>query len=80
MKIPGKDPRDYKPEDFPKGTGGPDEVFCPLVDELIEDFDCIENIDVVDGAIIEETMPKRFIQKKNWKDICKKCQWHEFKN
>mgnify|MGYP001753999445 CR=1 FL=1 len=27
-------------------------VFCPLVDRKIEDIDCIENRDIVDGKIV----------------------------
>ena len=80
MKILGKDPRDYKPEDFPRGTGGPSEVFCPLVDDIIDAGGCLINSDIVDGMFVEECMLSRFTQKKNWKDICKKCQWHDFGN
>lgn len=53
-------------------------VDCPLVDEIIEDIDCIENRDIVDGMIIESSMPERFKKKEHWKDICKKCKWHNY--
>lgn len=53
-------------------------VFCPLVDRKIEDIDCIENRDVVDGMIIESSMPNEYKKKENWKDICKKCSWHDY--
>lgn len=53
-------------------------VMCPLVDEKIEDIDCIENRDVVDDMLIEDGMPSRFKQKENWRDICKKCKWHNY--
>ena len=53
-------------------------VFCPLVDEKIEDIDCIENRDVVDGMIVEESLPAKYKQKELWKDICKKCKWHDY--
>ncbi|MFQ9208925.1 MAG: hypothetical protein ACLR3S_07080 [Clostridium fessum] len=41
----------------------PDVVLCPLVDVEIENIDCIENSDAVDGIIKKETVPLRF--KKN---------------
>lgn len=53
-------------------------VFCPLVDEKIEDIDCIENSDVVEEMILEETMPDKYKKKKNWKKICKNCKWHNY--
>nr|DAH61800.1 MAG TPA: putative integral membrane zinc-ribbon metal-binding protein [Caudoviricetes sp.] len=53
-------------------------VLCPLVDDAIEDVDCIENRDVVDGMIVEEALPDKYKQKCGWKEICKKCKWHNY--
>lgn len=53
-------------------------VDCPLVDRKIEDIDCIENREIVDGNLIEECMPECYKKKENWKDICKKCKWHNY--
>ena len=53
-------------------------VFCPLVEGKIEDIDCIENRDVVDGMIVEESLPAKYKQKENWRDICKACKWHDY--
>ena len=36
----------------------PDVVLCPLVDVEIENIDCIENSDAVDGIIKKETVVK----------------------
>jgi hypothetical protein len=41
----------------------PDVVLCPLVDVEIENIDCIENSDAVDGIIKKETVPLRFKKK-----------------
>ncbi len=54
------------------------QVFCPLVDEKIEDIDCIENSDVVEEMILEENMPDKYKKKNDWKNICKNCQWHNY--
>ena len=35
-------------------------VKCPLVDEMIEDIDCIENVDAVDGRLKADKLPERF--------------------
>ena len=53
-------------------------VFCPLVDEKIEDIDCIENRDVVDGSLIEDSMPDMYKRKIDWKNICRTCKWHDY--
>lgn len=53
-------------------------VFCPLVDRKIEDIDCIENRDIVDGMIVETSLPEEYKEKKDWKDICRKCSWHNY--
>lgn len=56
----------------------PDVVLCPLVDAEIENIDCIENSDAVDGIIKKETVPSRFKEKANWETICEKCKWHGY--
>ena len=54
------------------------EIHCPMVDKLIDIGDCIENVDVVDGLIIESSLPSEYKKKPNWKEICKKCKYHKF--
>ena len=51
---------------------------CPLVDREIEDIDCVENRDAVDDMIAESSVPDEYKRKENWKDICKKCSWHNY--
>ena len=58
--------------------GGPDFVKCPLVDMEIENIDCIENSDAVDGILKKDTVPEKFKRKPDWEQICKKCQWHGY--
>lgn len=53
-------------------------VLCPLVDNSIEAIDCIENRDVVDGMIAEESLPDKYKRKSDWKEICRKCKWHNY--
>lgn len=53
-------------------------VECPLVDRDIEDIDCIENRDIVDGMIVESALPDEYKRKKDWKNICKNCKWHNY--
>lgn len=56
----------------------PDYVMCPLVDQEIENIDCIENSDAVDGMIKKESVPDRFKKKTDWEEICKQCKWHGY--
>ncbi|UTB43638.1 hypothetical protein NKF89_04965 [Agathobacter rectalis] len=53
-------------------------ILCPLVDDIIEDIECIENRDVVDEMITEESLPNKYKRKSNWKEICRKCKWHNY--
>ena len=51
-------------------------IKCPLTDEIIEDISCIEVRDVVDDIIAESFITNEYKSKENWKDICKKCKFH----
>ena len=51
---------------------------CPLVEEMIENIDCIENSDAVDGLIKKSSVPDRFKRKPEWENICRECQWHNY--
>ena len=44
------------------------------MDVEIENIDCIENSDAVDGIIKKETVPLRFKKKSDWETICKNCK------
>ena len=46
-------------------SDGHDHVMCPLIEEYIEDIECIINRDVVDELLKERVMPKNL---KNVKD------------
>lgn len=54
------------------------EVFCPLVDAIIEDIDCIENRDIIDGFFKMSCLPDQYKVKKDFKEICKNCKWHNY--
>lgn len=53
-------------------------VKCPLADEMIENIDCIENADAVDGVLKMDKVPERFKKKADWATICKNCKWHNY--
>ncbi len=55
----------------------PKQVLCPLVDSNIEDIDCIENQDVVKHLVTEKSMPQKYKQKENWREICEQCKYFE---
>ena len=50
-----------------------DDIFCPLVDRLIDKVDCMENRDIK-----EEYIPAEYKQKKDWREMCKKCKYYEY--
>ena len=53
-------------------------VKCPLTDKEIDSFDCLENTDIIDEMYGNESnIPDEFKVKPNYKEICKKCKYHE---
>lgn len=58
---------------IPDESGTAIKVMCPLVDELIEDIDCMENQD-----INPEFIPKKFKSKENWQQICEECPFRDY--
>ena len=53
-------------------------IQCILVDKKIEDIDCIENREIVDGNLSEESLPEEYKTKVDWKNICKNCKLHNY--
>ena len=53
-------------------------IKCPLIDGEIEIIECIVNIDCISGMIKIENMPDKFKVKKDYKNICKNCRYHDF--
>ncbi len=60
-------------EDIPDDSGTAQKVKCPLVDDWIEDIDCLENQDIAEASI-----PARFKQKADWKNICRSCPFRDY--
>ncbi len=53
-------------------------LICPLVNKEIDEIDCLENMDIIDEFISDEShIPEEFKVKPDYKDICKKCKFHE---
>lgn len=59
-------------------SDGHDHVMCPLIEEYIEDIECIINRDVVDELLKERVMPKKFKKCEGWREVCNKCEWHNY--
>mgnify|MGYP004554342375 FL=1 len=53
-------------------------VLCPLIDKEIDAIDCIENRDCIDGIIKLSSLPEKYKAKKNYKEICVSCKWHNY--
>lgn len=50
-----------------------EKIICPLIDGLISPADCMENQD-----LREESIPEKFKEKENWKEICENCKYQEY--
>lgn len=59
-------------------SSAPEQVVCPLVDELLPAIDCIVFQDIANGLLKERNMPDRYKEKPNWREICAKCKWHNY--
>ena len=53
-------------------------IKCPLIDEEIEIIECIVNSDCISGMIKTENIPDKFKIRKDYKNICKNCEYHNF--
>ena len=53
-------------------------VTCPLVDDEIENVECITNASCIDGMLNFSVMPEKFKLKENYEEICKSCKWHNY--
>lgn len=53
-------------------------INCPLTDTKIDEIDCLENIDIIDGFVSDDSyIPKEFKIKPDYESICKNCKYHE---
>lgn len=59
-------------------AGSNDLVYCPVLGREIEDIDCIESRDIVDGNLDEKFLVKGFKDHRDWRSACRECRWHDF--
>lgn len=51
---------------------------CDLIDSEINGNDCIIVCDVTDDMLKENVIDGKFTVKKDYKEICKKCKYHDY--
>jgi hypothetical protein len=54
-----------------------DTIMCPLIDSEIEIGDCVVYTDVADKMLKESCIPEKFRENKNWREVCRKCEYHD---
>lgn len=54
------------------------EVFCPMIDEIIEDIDCMENRACIDGEMQLSSLPAKYKTKQEFINICRQCKYHNY--
>ena len=53
-------------------------LHCPLMDGNIISFeDCVENCTIVEGYLKPDSLPKKVKEKKNFREICLACKYHD---
>lgn len=55
----------------------PARLMCPLVNHIIEDFDCVETQTCAEGMLKPDSMPAEYKENPSWRQICLNCQYHE---
>lgn len=55
-------------------------LYCDLIDECIDGGDCIIVCDVVDDFFKETVLEEKFKRKRNYKEICKNCKYHNYQD
>ncbi len=56
----------------------PKRVECPVLKVEIDDIDCIENREIVDGNHGGRFFPDGFDKTDGFESICKGCRWHVY--
>lgn len=52
-------------------------IRCPLKNEEIDEGECVVTVDACDSMIKERVIEKKILEQKNWKEICRKCKYHD---
>jgi hypothetical protein len=52
-------------------------IKCPLTKDEIDIGECVTIVDACDGAIKEQILGNHILKQENWKEICRKCKYHE---
>lgn len=51
-------------------------VRCPLINEDINEAECVSITSVANGCIKEDVLNKEITKQKDWKETCSKCKYH----
>ena len=52
-------------------------IKSPIIEREIDIGDCVVIVDVFDGAIKEQVLGDEILEKKNWREICRACEYHD---
>mgnify|MGYP004662752327 FL=1 len=53
-----------------------DMIICPLTDSEMEIGDCVICSDVAAGMLKENCIEEKYRKKDDWREICRKCEYH----
>lgn len=52
-------------------------IKCPLTGNEIEAGECVTIVDACDGVVKDRILGKSILDREDWKEICRKCQYHD---
>ena len=51
-------------------------IKCPIINKDIDIGECVTVVDVCEGSVKETVLTDTFKNVKDWKEICKNCEYH----
>lgn len=52
-------------------------IKCPIIEREIDIGECVVIVDVCDGAVKEQVLGSEILEKKNWREVCRVCEYHD---
>ncbi len=52
-------------------------IKCRITNKEIDIGECVTIVDICEGCIKDTMLPGNIKEIKDWKDICKQCEYHD---
>lgn len=52
-------------------------IKCPITNKEIDIGECVTTVDACEHCVSETVVARELKEVKNWRDICRKCEYHD---